>query len=240
MWFPFYCPVIIIIWSMKTEGKSEPVCKSQCDQSGVVCCVQCTVQPVITCVACTVCTVYSDNSMGVQRRVYTPQAAASLRTSSVQRSVLGSLLSQGVAVAELPYSVITDPSVVTMWHPEVTTVMCDTLTQLPRGCGQLMSSREAVFIHYKYINVWSSVLKLNSSLINIQTLQDIYSPSSYLIWLYQEMFCIWCDSQDDILLTRSVTLFPRPLTDFMTSWHGPGALHIVIMKYSLHQTFHNS
>ena len=115
MWFPFYCPVIIIIWSMKTErGKSEPVCKSQCDQSGVVCCVQCTVQPVITCVACTVCTVTTVRVYSAQcthHRLLHPSEPA-----PVQRSVLGSLLSQGVAVTELPYSVmITDPSVVTLW-----------------------------------------------------------------------------------------------------------------------------
>ena len=177
MWFPFYCPVIIIIWSMKTEGKSEPVCKSQCDQSGVVCCVHCTAQSVITCVACTVCTSVQWQQYGCTAQCTHHRLLHPSEPAPVQRSVLGSLLSQGVAVAELPYSVITDPSVVTMWHPEVTTVMCDTLTQLPQGCGQLMSSREAVFIHYKCINVWSSVLKLNSSLINIQTIQDIYSFS---------------------------------------------------------------
>ena len=122
MWFPFYCPVIIIIWSMKTEGKSEPVCKSQCDQSGVVCCVQCTVQPVITCVACTVCTLVQWQQYGCTAQCTHHRLLHPSEPAPVQRSVLGSLLSQGVAVAELPYSVITDPSVVTMWHPEVTTV----------------------------------------------------------------------------------------------------------------------
>ena len=61
------------------------------------------------------------------------QAAASLRTSSVQRSVLLLLSpSQGVAVAELSHSVIRDPGVSDT--DVVTTggdhyVMCDTLTQ---------------------------------------------------------------------------------------------------------------
>ena len=118
--------------------------------------------------------VYSDNSTGVQRSVHT--TGCCIPQNQLSPEISPRLPPQsGCSCDRAPILSDNRPECCDIVTPEVTTVMSDTLTHLPRGCGQLMSSREAVFIHYKCINVWSSVLKLNSSLIKIRNQQDSYS-----------------------------------------------------------------
>ena len=121
---------------MKIRTRENPVSQSvnlsvTSRSMAAECCLLCTVHCDHMCCLYSTVHLYTDNSTGVQRSVYT-QAAASLRTSSVQRSVLLLSPSQGVAVAELSHSVIRDPGVSdtdVVTHGGDHYVMCDTLTQ---------------------------------------------------------------------------------------------------------------
>lgn len=77
----------------------------------VVYSVQCSLWSHVLPVQCVQWQQYGCTAQCTHHRLLHPSEPA-----PVQRSVLGSLLSQGVAVTEIPYSVmITDPSVVTLW-----------------------------------------------------------------------------------------------------------------------------
>ena len=86
----------------------------------VVYSVQCSLWSHVLPVQCVQWQQYGCTAQCTHHRLLHPSEPA-----PVQRSVLGSLLSQGVAVTELPYSVITDPSVVTLWHCDPWGDHCD-------------------------------------------------------------------------------------------------------------------